>query len=66
MVVDYKTGQPEGDVEIWLNRQMQHYRSQLAAYVQMVAKVLDTPEEKIRWAMLFTSLPRLAWQERNP
>ena len=65
VVVDYKTGQPEGDVEAWLNRQMQHYRSQLTAYIQMVAKVLDTPEEKIRWAMLFTSLPRLAWQERS-
>jgi ATP-dependent exoDNAse (exonuclease V) beta subunit len=45
VVVDYKAGQPEGRRNVD-HRQMQHYRPQLTAYVQMVAKVLDAPEER--------------------
>ncbi len=64
VVVDYKTGRPENDapekdLDRWLDSQVEHYRPQLHAYTQMVARTLHLPEEKIEWAILFTALPRL-------
>jgi ATP-dependent exoDNAse (exonuclease V) beta subunit len=64
VLLDYKTGQPEKDVNAWLQSQKEHYRPQLNAYAQMVARALNLPEEKIQWAILFTALPRLVWQEK--
>jgi len=61
VILDYKTGQPGSDVGAWVSAQLSHYRSQLKAYVQMVAKALDVPEEKIEWGILFTALPRLVY-----
>lgn len=62
VVLDYKTGRPEKDVEAWLQIQKEHYRPQLNAYTQMVARTMNLPEEKVEWAILFTSLPCLVWQ----
>ena len=62
VLLDYKTGPPEGDVSAWLESQKDHYRPQVTAYAQMVARALDLPQEKIQWAILFTALPRLVWQ----
>jgi ATP-dependent exoDNAse (exonuclease V) beta subunit len=62
VLLDYKTGPPEGDVSAWLESQKDHYRPQVTAYAQMVARSLNLPEEKIQWAILFTALPRLVWQ----
>jgi hypothetical protein len=46
----------------FLKEQMLHYRSQLSAYAQMVARVMNVPEERVGWAILFTAIPRLVWQ----
>jgi ATP-dependent exoDNAse (exonuclease V) beta subunit len=62
VLLDYKTGPPEGDVSAWLESQKDRYRSQVTAYTQMVARALDLPQEKIQWTILFTALPRLVWQ----
>jgi ATP-dependent exoDNAse (exonuclease V) beta subunit len=61
--LDYKTGRPEQDLSAWLQGQKEHYRPQLDAYAEMVARGLNVPEKKIQWAILFTALPRLVWQE---
>ena len=61
-IIDYKTGRPEGDMEAWVKEQMLHYRSQLSAYAQMVARVMNVPEEKVTWTILFTALPLLVRQ----
>jgi ATP-dependent exoDNAse (exonuclease V) beta subunit len=61
-VIDLKTGPPEKDLSAWLQSQKEHYRPQLDAYAEMVARGLNVPEEKIQWAILFTALPRLVWQ----
>jgi ATP-dependent exoDNAse (exonuclease V) beta subunit len=63
VLLDYKTGRPEQDLSAWLQGQKEHYRPQLDAYAEMVARGLNVPEEKIQWAILFTALPRLVWQE---
>jgi ATP-dependent exoDNAse (exonuclease V) beta subunit len=65
VVLDYKTGRPEKDVEAWLQIQKEHYRPQLNAYAQMVARTMNLPEEKVEWAILFTSLPCLVWQGKK-
>jgi len=65
VLLDYKTGRPEKDVEAWLQIQKEHYRPQLNAYAQMVARTMNLPEEKVEWAILFTSLPRLVWQGKR-
>jgi hypothetical protein len=65
IVIDLKTAPPEGDLEAWLQSQKEHYRSQLDAYAEMVARGLNAPKEKIHWAILFTALPRLVWQEEK-
>jgi ATP-dependent exoDNAse (exonuclease V) beta subunit len=65
VVLDYKTGRPEKDVEAWLQIQKEHYRPQLNAYTQMVARTMNLPEEKVEWAILFTSLPCLVWQGKK-
>jgi ATP-dependent exoDNAse (exonuclease V) beta subunit len=62
VIVDYKTAKRDPDVDTWLNSQEQHYRPQLSAYTQMVARLMNVPEEKVTWAILFTALPRLVWQ----
>ena len=64
-IIDYKTGRPEGDVDAWVRGQMLHYRSQLSAYAQMVARVKNVPEEKVTWAILFTAIPRLAGEGKT-
>jgi len=61
LLLDYKTGRPEKDLSAWLQSQKEHYRPQLDAYAEMVARGLNVPEEKIEWAILFTALPRLVW-----
>jgi ATP-dependent exoDNAse (exonuclease V) beta subunit len=63
LLLDYKTGRPEKDLSAWLQGQKEHYRPQLDAYAEMVARGLNVPEEKVQWAILFTALPRLVWQE---
>jgi len=63
VVLDYKAGRPEGDVETWVRNQKRRYGPQLGAYVEMMARMLNTAAENIRSAMLFTALPRLVWQE---
>jgi len=63
VVLDYKAGRPEGDVETWVRNQKRRYGPQLGAYVEMMAQMLSIPAENIRSAMLFTALPRLVWQE---
>jgi hypothetical protein len=63
VVLDYKTGQSEGDVETWVRNQKRRYGPQLGAYVQMMARMLSIPREGVQAAMLFTALPRLVWQE---
>jgi ATP-dependent exoDNAse (exonuclease V) beta subunit len=65
LLLDYKTGRPEQDIEAWLKIRKQHYRPQLDAYAEMVARGLAVPKEKIEWAILFTALPRLVWQENS-
>ena len=62
LIVDYKTGRPDGDVASWVHAQVQHYHPQLTAYAQMVARVMNVPEEKVTWTILFTAIPRLVWQ----
>ena len=62
ILTDLKTGRPEKDIEAWLNSQKQHYRPQLDAYAEMVARGLTVPKEKIEWAILFIALPRIVWQ----
>jgi len=61
LLLDYKTGRPEEDLSAWLKRQKEHYRPQLDAYAEMVARGLNVPRGKIEWAILFTALPRLVW-----
>ncbi len=63
IIIDYKTGKPEENTEAWIKGQVNHYRSQLSSYAQMVARVMNVPEEKVGWAILFTALPRLVIQE---
>jgi len=65
VVLDYKTGRPEKDLWTWLQSQMDHYRPQLDAYAEMVARGLNVPQEKIQRAILFTALPRLVWEEEK-
>ena len=65
LLLDYKTGRPEKDLSAWLQSQKDHYRPQLDAYAEMVARGLNVPKEKIHWAILFTALPRLVWQEEK-
>lgn len=65
LLVDYKTGRPDKDVESWIQEQLDRHRPQLNAYSQMVARTLNLPEEKIRWAILFTALPRLVRQDEK-
>lgn len=65
VLLDYKTGRPEKDLAAWLQSQKEHYRHQLDAYAEMVARGLNVPEEKIQWAIFFTALPRLVWQEEK-
>jgi len=65
LLLDYKTSRPEKDLSAWLQSQKEHYRPQLDAYAEMVARGLNVPEEKIQWAILFTALPRLVWQEEK-
>ncbi|MBM3300005.1 MAG: PD-(D/E)XK nuclease family protein [Deltaproteobacteria bacterium] len=62
IIVDYKTGKPEGDTETWIKGQVNHYRSQLSAYAQMVARVMKVPEERVGWVILFTAIPKLVRQ----
>jgi ATP-dependent exoDNAse (exonuclease V) beta subunit len=61
VVVDYKTSPPEGEVEGWIKTQTMRYRFQLRSYVQMLARVLGTPEEAVKGAILFTAIPRLVY-----
>jgi ATP-dependent exoDNAse (exonuclease V) beta subunit len=61
LLLDYKTGRPEKDIAAWLKSQKEHYRPQLDAYAEMVARGLNVPKEKIEWAILFTALPRLVF-----
>jgi hypothetical protein len=49
----------------WLHSQKEHYRPQLNAYAQMVARTMKLPEENVEWTILFTSLPRLVWQGKR-
>jgi len=65
LLLDYKTGRPEKDLSAWLQSQKEHYRPQLDAYAEMVARGLNVSQEKIEWAILFTALPRLVWQEEE-
>jgi len=65
ILIDYKTGRPEKDIDAWLKSQKEHYRPQLDAYAEMVAKGLNISEEKVEWAILFTALPRLVWQKKK-
>jgi ATP-dependent exoDNAse (exonuclease V) beta subunit len=65
LLLDYKTGRPEKDIEAWLKSQKQHYRPQLDAYAEMVARGLTVPKEKIEWAILFTALPGIVWQGKK-
>ena len=65
LLLDYKTGRPEKDIEAWLKSQKQHYRPQLDAYAEMVARGLTVPKGKIEWAILFTALPRIVWQGKK-
>ena len=65
LLVDYKTGRPDKDVESWIQEQLDRHRPQLNAYTQMAARTLNLHEEKIRWAILFTALPRLVRQEER-
>jgi ATP-dependent helicase/nuclease subunit A len=60
-ILDYKAGRQGIDVEAWVSAQLNHYRPQLKAYTQMVAKTLNAPEEKIGWSLLLTALPRLVY-----
>jgi ATP-dependent exoDNAse (exonuclease V) beta subunit len=62
VIVDYKTGKPDEDVDSWLTSQKQHFRPQLSAYTQMVARGMNVPEDKVGWAILFTAIPRLVRQ----
>ncbi len=64
MVLDYKTGRPEKGLsdkglKDWISAQVKIYRPQLAAYVEMAAKVLNLTRQEIEWAILFTGLPQL-------
>ena len=63
LIVDYKTGRPDADVESWVHAQVQHYHPQLTAYARMAARVMNVPEERVGWVILFTALPRLVWQK---
>jgi ATP-dependent exoDNAse (exonuclease V) beta subunit len=65
VLLDYKTGRPEGDLGAWLRSQKDHYRTQLDAYAEMVARGINASKEKIQWAILFTAIPRLMWQEEK-
>jgi ATP-dependent exoDNAse (exonuclease V) beta subunit len=65
LLVDYKTGRPDKDVESWIQEQLDRHRPQLNAYSQMVGRTLKIPEEQIGWAVLFTALPRLVRQEER-
>jgi ATP-dependent exoDNAse (exonuclease V) beta subunit len=65
VLLDYKTGRAEKDLSAWLQSQKEHYRPQLDAYAEMVARGLNVSQEKIEWAILFTALPRLVWQEEK-
>jgi len=64
VILDYKGGKPGDDVDSWVSVQLNHYRSQLRAYAQMVARTLNVPEERIEWGILFTALPRLVYSRK--
>ena len=52
-------------MEALLKSQKQHYCPQLDAYAEMVGRGFTGPKEKIEWAILFTALPRIVWQEEK-
>lgn len=61
VIVDYKTGRADEDVEAWVGVEKERYAPQLRAYAEMAARVLGEDPALIRCALLFTSLPRLVW-----
>ena len=59
VVVDYKTGRPDGAGEEWLAAQREHYGPQLRAYAQMASRALGAEAAKVRVLLYFTSFQRL-------
>jgi ATP-dependent helicase/nuclease subunit A len=65
VILDYKAARPGVDVDAWIDLHLSHYRPQLRAYAQMVARTLNIPEGKIEQAVLFTALPRLVFNDQR-
>ncbi len=60
LLVDFKTGQPGGDLEGWIEAERARYRPQVAAYRDMAARTLRVAPDRIR-AVLFFTTP-LRWE----
>ena len=60
VLVDFKTGRPGPDSDVWLTTELARYRPQLVAYREMAAKALGAPPTRIQPVLFFTAL--LRWE----